>query len=176
MCSQGVQGPEGGKPGPTKLWAKGQGDRGGLAGSRWPHLTLGSCKSPLSLAAGWRATGRRGVGFRKHNCLMGQEKAHGAPWQDGPPRGTAVIPDPCPLSDPATYPRLPPVLHHAVVFPNHGPPAGKLSGPPLLLGRLCKVEGALQISSFQAFMAPGVGGPLHPQRPCCELSETSLLG
>lgn len=159
-ASWGVQGPAGGKPGPTKLWARGQGDRGRLlAGSSWPHLTLVSCKSPLSLPPGWKATGRRGVGFRKHNCFVGQEEAHGALWQDRPPRGTAVIPDPCPASCPATYPRLPPALHHAVVLPNHGPPAGELSGPPLLLGRLCKIEGVLQISASRASWPLGWGPP-----------------
>lgn len=155
-ASWGVQGPAGGKPGPTKLWARGQGDRGRLlTGSSWPHLTLVSCKSRLSLPPGWKGTGRRGVGFRKHNCFVGQEEAHGALWQDRPPRGTAVIPDPCPASCPATYPRLPPALHHAVVLPNHGPPAGELSGPPLLLGRLCKIEGVLQISASRASWPPG---------------------
>ena len=88
MLPGGVQGPAGGKPGPTKLWARGQGDRGRLlAGSSWPHLTVVSSKSPLSLPPGRRATGRRGVGFRKHNCLVGQQEAHGPSGRIGPQEG-----------------------------------------------------------------------------------------
>ena len=64
-------------------------------------------------------------------------------------------PDPCPPSGPATYPLLPPALHHAVVFPDHGPPGGELSGPPLLLGRLCKTEAGLQVSACRPSWSPG---------------------
>lgn len=55
-------------------------------------------------------------------------------WQHGQPGQHGFLWLECvPVT---AFPRLPPALHHAVVLPSHGPPAGELSGPPLLLGRL----------------------------------------
>lgn len=78
-------------------------------------------------------------------------------WQHGQPGQHGFLWLECVLV--TAFPRLPPALHHAVVLPNHGPPAGELSGPPLLLGRLCKIEGVLQISASRASWPPGWGPP-----------------
>lgn len=54
----------------------------------------------------------------------------------------------------ATYPRLPPALHCAVMLPNHSSPGSELSGPFLLVCCLYKTEAGLQVSASQAFVAP----------------------
>lgn len=155
----GVQGPAGGKPGPTKLWTRGQGDHGGA--SCWKQLAppnLVSCKSPFSLPP--QAGGRQveGVWVSESTTAWWARRKHMGPHgRIGPQRDSC--PDPCLPSCPAAYPRLPPALHHAVVLPSHGPPAGELSGPPLLLGRLCKIEGAFQISASRPSWPPRWGPP-----------------
>lgn len=81
--------------------------------------------------------------------------AWGGTSRTGPERGGRPA-RPRPPPGLATYPRLPPALHHAVVLPDHGPPGGELSGPPLLVGRLCKTEQGSGLSST------GLGGPRVP--------------